>query len=224
MNQAAAAFAAGLVSFATPCVLPLVPAYLSAIGASATDPHRALRAAAPFVVGFSAVFIALGVAVGLAGSLITDHRLELIHVGGIVIVAMGFIMMGLFRVPLIERSLAPGIEPARASGSALLLGGAFGLCWTPCVGPVLGSILALAATEATAARGAGLLAAYAAGLAIPFLAVALGLGQAMSAARFLRDRYATVRVVSGLILVAAGLLVFFDKAYVVNAWVAGISG
>jgi cytochrome c-type biogenesis protein len=224
VNQAAAAFAAGLVSFATPCVLPLVPAYLSAIGASATDPHRALRAAAPFVVGFSAVFIALGVAVGLAGSLITDHRLELIHVGGIVIVAMGFIMMGLFRVPLIERSLAPGIEPARASGSALLLGGAFGLCWTPCVGPVLGSILALAATEATAARGAGLLAAYAAGLAIPFLAVALGLGQAMSAARFLRDRYATVRVVSGLILVAAGLLVFFDKAYVVNAWVAGISG
>jgi cytochrome c-type biogenesis protein len=224
VNQAAAAFAAGLVSFATPCVLPLVPAYLSAIGASATDPHRALRAAAPFVVGFSAVFIALGVAVGLAGSLITDHRLELIHVGGIVIVAMGFIMMGLFRVPLIERSLAPGIEPARASGSALLLGGAFGLCWTPCVGPVLGSILALAATEATAARGAGLLAAYAAGLAIPVLAVALGLGQAMSAARFLRDRYATVRVVSGLILVAAGLLVFFDKAYVVNAWVAGISG
>ncbi|HET7170533.1 MAG TPA: cytochrome c biogenesis protein CcdA [Gaiellales bacterium] len=224
MNQAAAAFAAGLVSFATPCVLPLVPAYLSAIGASSTDSSRALRAAAPFVVGFSAVFIALGVAVGLAGSVVTDHRLDLIHLGGIVIVAMGFVMMGLLRVPVLERSLTPGVEPARASGSALLLGGAFGLCWTPCVGPVLGSILALAATEATAARGAGLLAAYAAGLAIPFLAVALGLGQAMSAARFLRDRYTTVRIVSGLILVAAGLLVFFDKAYVVNAWVAGISG
>ena len=89
---------------------------------------------------------------------------------------------------------------------------------------MLGSILALAATEATAARGAGLLAAYAAGLAVPFLAVALGLGQAMSAARFLRDRYATLRVVSGVILVAAGLLVFFDKAYIVNAWVAGIGG
>ena len=89
---------------------------------------------------------------------------------------------------------------------------------------MLGSILALAATEATAARGAGLLAAYAAGLAVPFLAVALGLGQAMSAARFLRDRYATLRVVSGVILVAAGLLVFFDKTYIVNAWVAGIGG
>jgi cytochrome c-type biogenesis protein len=137
---------------------------------------------------------------------------------------MGFVMMGLLRVPALERSLSPGVEPARASGSALLLGGAFGLCWTPCVGPVLGSILALAATEATAARGAGLLAAYAAGLAIPFLAVALGVGQAMSAARFLRDQYMTVRIVSGLILVAAGLLVFFDKTYVVNAWVARISG
>ena len=224
MNQAAAAFAAGIVSFATPCVLPLVPAYLSAIGANATDPGRALRAAAPFILGFSAVFVALGVAVGLAGSIVTDHRLELIHLGGIVIVAMGFVMMGLLRVPVLERSLSPGVEPARASGSALLLGGAFGLCWTPCVGPVLGSILALAATEATAARGAGLLAAYAAGLAIPFLAVALGVGQAMSAARFLRDQYMTVRIVSGLILVAAGLLVFFDKTYVVNAWVARISG
>ena len=224
MNQAAAAFAAGLVSFATPCVLPLVPAYLSAIGASATDPSRALRAAAPFVIGFSAVFIALGVAVGLAGSLVTDHRLDLIHLGGIVIVAMGFVMMGLLRVPLLERSLTPGVEPARASGSSLLLGGAFGLCWTPCVGPVLGSILALAATQATAARGAGLLAAYAAGLAIPFLAVALGVGHAMRAARFLRDRYSVVRVASGAILVAAGLLVFFDKMYVINAWVAGVSG
>jgi cytochrome c-type biogenesis protein len=224
VNQAAAAFAAGLVSFATPCVLPLVPAYMSAIGASATDPGRALRAAAPFVIGFSAVFVTLGVAVGLAGSLVTDHRIELVHLGGIVIVAMGFVMMGLIRVPVLERSLAPGVAPARASGSSLLLGGAFGLCWTPCVGPVLGSILALAATEATAARGAGLLAAYAAGLAVPFLAVALGLGQAMSAGRFLRDRYTAVRIVSGVILVAAGLLVFFDKAYVVNAWVAGIGG
>jgi cytochrome c-type biogenesis protein len=224
VNQAAAAFAAGLVSFATPCVLPLVPAYLSAIGASATDPSRALRAAAPFVLGFSGVFVALGVAVGLAGSLVTNHRLDLIHLGGIVIVAMGFVMMGVLRVPLLERSLTPGVEPARASGSALLLGGAFGLCWTPCVGPVLGSILALAATQATAARGAGLLAAYAAGLAIPFLAVALGVGHAMRAARFLRDRYSVVRVASGAILVAAGLLVFFDKMYVINAWVAGVSG
>jgi len=224
VNQAAAAFAAGLVSFATPCVLPLVPAYMSAIGASATDPGRALRAAAPFIIGFSAVFVTLGVAVGLAGSLVTDHRIELVHLGGIVIVAMGFVMMGLIRIPFLERSLAPGVAPARASGSSLLLGGAFGLCWTPCVGPVLGSILALAATEATAARGAGLLAAYAAGLAVPFLAVALGLGQAMSAGRFLRDRYTAVRIVSGVILVAAGLLVFFDKAYVVNAWVAGIGG
>jgi len=94
VNQAAAAFAAGIVSFATPCVLPLVPAYLSAIGANATDPGRALRAAAPFVLGFSAVFVALGVAVGLAGSIVTDHRLELIHLEPVVGAAAGWLLLG----------------------------------------------------------------------------------------------------------------------------------
>jgi cytochrome c-type biogenesis protein len=222
VNQAAAAFAAGLLSFTTPCVLPLVPAYLASIGANAADPARALRAAVPFVLGFSAVFVGLGAAAGLTGGhFLADHRLDLIHLAGIVVVAMGFVMMGLIRLPMLERSLAPAVAPARASGSALLLGGAFGIAWTPCVGPVLGSILALAATGATAARGAGLLAAYAAGLAVPFLAVAMGVGTTMRAARFVRDRYGVVRVVSGAILVAAGLLVFFDRAYVVNAWVSG---
>lgn len=222
MNQAAAAFAAGLLSFTTPCVLPLVPAYLASIGASASEPGRALRAAIPFVAGFSAVFVTLGAAAGFTGGhFLADHRLDLVHLAGIVVVAMGFVMTGLVRVAVLERSLAPAVEPAQTSGSALLLGGAFGVAWTPCVGPVLGAILALAATGATAARGAGLLAAYAAGLAVPFLAVALGVGTTMRAARFLRDRYAAVRVVSGVVLVAAGLLVFFDKTYVVNAWVSG---
>jgi cytochrome c-type biogenesis protein len=222
MNQAAAAFAAGLLSFTTPCVLPLVPAYLASIGASAADPARAMRAAIPFVAGFSAVFIGLGAAAGFAGGrFLTDHRLDVLHLAGILVVAMGFVMMGLVRVPFLERSLMPAGEPAQASGSALLLGGAFGFAWTPCVGPVLGSILALAATGATAARGAGLLAAYAAGLAVPFLAVAMGVGSTMRAARFVRDRYGMVRIVSGGILVAAGLLVFFDKTYVVDAWVSG---
>jgi cytochrome c-type biogenesis protein len=122
-------------------------------------------------------------------------------------------------VPGLERTLAPGLESAHASGSALLLGGAFGLAWTPCIGPVLGSILTLAATGATAARGAGLLAAYAAGLAVPFLIAGVALGRVMSAARFVRDRYDLVRVVSGGILIAAGLLVFFDKTYLLNSWV-----
>jgi cytochrome c-type biogenesis protein len=219
VREAAVAFSAGLLSFATPCVLPLVPAYLSAIGARSTDPRQALAASVPFVLGFSAVFVALGAGAGLAGSTLADHRLELIKISGIVIVAMGLIMLGLIRLPAFDRTLAPGLEHAHASGSSLLLGGAFGLAWTPCIGPVLGSIMTLAATGATAARGAGLLAAYAAGLAVPFLLAGVALGRVMSAARIVRDRYDLVRVVSGAVLVAAGLLVFFDKTYLLNSWV-----
>ena len=219
MREAAVAFSAGLLSFATPCVLPLVPAYLSAIGARSTDPRRALLASLPFVLGFSLVFVALGASAGLAGGALTDHRLQLVKLSGIVIVAMGLVMIGLIRLPALDRSFAPGLGPARASGSSVLLGGAFGLAWTPCIGPVLGSILTLAATGATAARGAALLAAYAAGLAVPFMVAGVALGKVMSGARRVRDHYNIVRAVSGAVLIAAGLLVFFDKTYLVNSWV-----
>jgi len=127
VREAAVAFSAGLLSFATPCVLPLVPAYLSAIGARSTDPRRALLASLPFVLGFSLVFVALGASAGLAGGALTDHRLQLVKLSGIVIVAMGLVMVGLIRLPALDRSFAPGLGPARASGSSVLLGGAFGL-------------------------------------------------------------------------------------------------
>jgi cytochrome c-type biogenesis protein len=224
VKEAAVAFSAGLLSFATPCVLPLVPAYLSAIGARSTDPRRALLASLPFVLGFSLVFIALGASAGLAGGALTDHRLQLVKLSGIVIVAMGVVMLGLIRLPALDRSFAPGLGAARASGSSVLLGGAFGLAWTPCIGPVLGSILTLAATGATATRGAALLAAYAAGLAVPFMVAGVALGRVMSSARRVRDRYNLVRAVSGAVLIAAGLLVFFDKTYLVNAWVGQFTG
>jgi cytochrome c-type biogenesis protein len=219
VREAAVAFSAGLLSFATPCVLPLVPAYLGAIGARSTDPRRSLQASIPFVLGFSLIFVALGAGAGLAGGALTEHRADLIRLAGIVIVAMGLVMLGLIRVPSLERTFAPGLERAHASGSAMLLGCAFGLAWTPCIGPVLGSIMTLAATGATALRGAALLAAYAAGLAVPFLVAGVALGRVMSAARVVRDRYALVRVLSGAVLIAAGLLVFFDKTYLVDAWV-----
>jgi cytochrome c-type biogenesis protein len=219
VNGAALAFAAGLFSFATPCVLPLVPAYVSAIGARGERGLGAVRAGLLFVAGFSSIFVLLGVAAGAFGGRLADHRLALVQLAGIVIVAMGLVVLGILPVPALGRTLAPGLDRARATGSPLLLGGAFGLCWTPCVGPVLASILALAASGATAARGAALLAAYAAGLALPFLVAAVALGRAMQLFRPLRDRYAQLRIASGAVLVAAGLLVFFDRMYVVNTWV-----
>jgi cytochrome c-type biogenesis protein len=218
VRDAGVAFAAGLVSFATPCVLPLVPAYLSSVGARAAGVRDSLIAAAPFVLGFSAVFVAMGLVAGAAGSGLSDHRTQLVQLAGIVIVAMGLAMLGLLPLPALERVGGAGLVRAQQTGSPLLLGAAFGLCFTPCVTPVLGSLLALSATGGETLRAGALLAAYAAGLAVPFLAASIALGRTMSIFRAVRDHYAVIHVVCGAVLVAAGLAVFFDRLYVVNAW------
>ena len=223
MTDTIVAFGAGLVSFATPCVLPLVPAYLSAIGVRPGGVRGSLIAALPFVIGFSAVFVLMGVLAGLAGGTLADHREQLSKLSGIVIVAMGLAMLGLVPIPLIDRTMAPAVEPARRTGSPLLLGGAFGLCFTPCVTPVLASLLALSASAGTAAHAAWLLFAYAAGLALPFLLAAVALARTMSVFRVVRDRYDLVRAFSGVVLVAAGLLVFFDRTYILNGWVNNVT-
>ncbi len=222
MSLAPAAFLAGMVSFITPCVLPLVPAYLSAIGVRDARPAAAIRAGLPFVFGFSVVFIALGVGAALIGGQFADYRTTLIHLGGILIVAMGFVMMGLLRIPVLERSLQPAVQPARMSGSSLLLGMAFGLCWTPCVGPVLGALLVLAGSSRTVGSGAALLAFYSIGLALPFLLAGVAFGRVMATARSVRDHYQAIRVVSGVLLVLVGLAMFFDRMWIANAFVSRV--
>jgi cytochrome c-type biogenesis protein len=217
--KVALAFAAGLLSFVTPCVLPLVPGYLSAV--SGTRPGvgggRVVAASLPFIAGFTAVFVALGALAGAAGGLAGENRLLLLKVAGVVVVALGFGFMGLLPFPFFERLVAPGlVEGARQRGSSALLGGAFGVCAAPCIGPVLASILALASEGRTAAQGALLLLVYSAGLALPFLLVGIGFDRAMAAFRWLRDRYAVLRVVSGAFLVGLGLLLFFDRFWWLN--------
>jgi cytochrome c-type biogenesis protein len=207
------AFAAGLLSFVTPCVLPLVPGYLSAVsGASVgVGGRRVVAASVPFIAGFTVVFVALGAAAGAAGGLFDDPRL-LSMVAGLVIVVVGFAFMGLLPFDWVDRMVAPQlVEGARRSGSRVLLGGAFGVCAAPCIGPVLASILALASEGSTAAQGSLLLLVYSLGLAVPFVLVGIGFDRAMGASRWLRDRYETLRIVSGGILVALGLLLFFDR-------------
>jgi cytochrome c-type biogenesis protein len=217
--QLALAFLAGVVSFVTPCVLPLVPGYLSAVSGAEVGAtgRRVVAASVPFIAGFTLVFVLLGAAAAAVGGLLDENRRLLLMAAGLVVVVLGFAFMGLLPFPLLERLAAPGLlEGARRTGSSALLGGAFGLCAAPCVGPVLAAILALASERSTVAEGALLLLVYSFGLAVPFVLVGVAFGRAMGAFRWLRDRYDVLRVVAGALLVAVGLLLFFDRFWWLN--------
>jgi len=213
------AFVAGLVSFVTPCVLPLVPGYLSAVSGVqvGVGGRRVVVASIPFIAGFTVVFVALGAAAGAAGGLFDDNREIVLKVAGLIVVVFGFAFMGLLPLPFLERLAAPGlVEGARRRGSRALLGGAFAVCAAPCVGPVLAAILALAGESSTVAQGSLLLAVYSAGLALPFLLVGIAFDRAMGTFRWLRDQYDVLRVISGGLLVGLGLLLFFDRFWWLN--------
>jgi cytochrome c-type biogenesis protein len=209
----------GLVSFLAPCVLPLVPGYLSAVSAVSADrlgePGNARRVVAsslPFVAGFTAVFVSLGVAATVVGNGVFRDQFLLEKVSGFVLVVVGLAFMGLLPWP--ERLLGAGLlESARSRGSRLLLGGAFAVCAAPCIGPVLGSILILASAKDTALEGAILLFAYSAGLAIPFVIVGAAFTRTMGAFRWLRDHYRAIQFTGGLVMVVLGLLLFFGRFY-----------
>jgi cytochrome c-type biogenesis protein len=217
--QIALAFTAGLLSFATPCVLPLVPGYLSAVSGAAPGAggRRVAVASLPFVAGFTLVFVALGAAAAVTGGLLDENRRLVLQVAGLIVVVLGLAFMGLLPLPFLQRLAAPGlVEGARRRGSSALLGAAFAVCAAPCVGPVLATILALASDTGTVARGSVLLFVYALGLALPFFLVGVGFARTMNAFRWLRDRYDVVRIASGAILVAVGLLLFFDRFWWLN--------
>ena len=198
----------------TPCVLPLVPGYLSAVSAIEADrlgrpgaARRVALASLPFIAGFTVVFVVLGAAAAAIGSVLpSDRQFEL---AGLVLVILGLTFIGLLPWP--ERLFAPGLlTGARRRGSSALLGAAFAVCAAPCIGTVLASILVLASTGEVL-RGAVLLAAYSAGLGLAFMLAAVAFAQAMGAFRWLRDHYVWIRVAGGLMLVALGLLLFFHR-------------
>jgi len=162
------------------------------------------------------VFVALGALAGLGGGLLGGDRRIVYSVAGFLVVVLGLAFMGLLPFP--ERLLAPElVSSARRRGSSTLLGAAFAVCAAPCVGPVLGSILVLAGDSSTAAQGSLLLFAYSIGLAVPFLLAGIAFTRAMGAFRWLRDRYSVIRVGSGAVLVALGLLLFFGRYWWLNA-------
>lgn len=215
------AFLAGLFSIITPCVLPLVPGYLSAVSAVEADRLgeagvglRVAKASIPFVLGFTAVFVALGAgAAALGGLLDLNRRAEL---AGFVLVVLGLGFLGLLPWP--ERIVAPGLlTSAHRRGSGALLGAAFAVCAAPCIGTVLASILVLASSTGTIAKGIVLLAAYSLGLGAAFLLAGVAFAHAMGAFRWVRDHYQVVSTVSGALLVALGLLLFFNRSWWLNS-------
>jgi cytochrome c-type biogenesis protein len=213
----AVAFAGGLVSFLAPCVLPLVPGYLSAVSSVEADrlgepgsARRVVVSSLPFVGGLVAVFVLLGAGAAAVGLSIAQNQFLLEQIAGFVLIVFGLVFMGLLPWP--ERLLGAGlVQGARRRGSGFLLGGAFAVCAAPCISPVLGSILVLAGDSGTVLEGSLLLAVYALGLAVPFLVAAALFVPAMGVFRRIRDHYTAIQLVSGAILVALGALLFFDR-------------
>lgn len=231
MNEAAtigvlAAFAAGIISFLSPCVLPLVPAYVSYVAGDSrgrTQPLQmerrlaALGMSAFFVAGFSAVFVTLGASATALGQLLLRYRYEANLVAGTVVVLFGLFMLGLWRwLPWLLRDLRFSAYPRGAGpAAAFVLGVAFAFGWTPCIGPVLGAILAV---SAAGGDGVGLLAAYALGLGVPFLLAALFVDRIAGALRRLRGVGAALQYGGGLVLLGLGVAMLTGQLSVLANW------
>ncbi len=211
------AFLAGLASFLSPCVFSLVPAYVGYLGGRAaggetTESNRFITFThgLAFVLGFSFVFIALGVATSTLGHILFDLRYWLAKIGGVVVIVFGLHMTGIFRIPFLEYDTRVQQVPDRKLGylSSALMGVFFSAGWAPCVGPVLGAILTLALNGGSVSTGVSLLSAYSAGLAIPFLIAALGVGWVSLTLRKYGKVMHYVEVVMGVVLVIIGFMLF----------------
>jgi cytochrome c-type biogenesis protein len=219
-----AALAAGVVSFLSPCVLPLVPGYLSAVsGVSAAELdsagwRRILGPSLLFVASFSAIFILLGLSATGIGAALKEHEELLTKISGALIVAMGVLFVAsLFVVRLNREWHVDALLERAGKGGPLIAGAAFAIAWTPCIGPTLGAILAAASVTGSAAHGAFLLAVYSAGLAIPFLLTAIAFSRATTAFAVVKRHYQLIVATGGLILIAMGILIWTDQLTQLNA-------
>ena len=220
---------AGLVSFLSPCVLPLVPPYLCYMAGVSLDQltgkaeervarRTVMLSALAFVLGFSTVFVALGATASAIGELVRSHIEALSLIGGIVIIVMGLHFLGVFRIGFLMRQVrVERSHPAGPVGS-YVMGLAFAFGWTPCIGPVLGTILAVAGAEQTVGRGAGLLAAYSLGLGIPFLAAGFFAAPFVHFLGRFRAYLGTVEKVMGGLLVVTGILFVTGQISMISYW------
>jgi cytochrome c-type biogenesis protein len=223
-----AALLAGALSFLSPCVLPLVPPYLSYLAGTTVDQlragddrgvrQRALTAALLFVAGFATVFTLLGATASALGQLILGARDTLGTIAGIVIIVMGLHFLGLFRIGLLYREARLEVEKPVGLWGAYVMGLAFAFGWTPCIGPVLGAILAVAGSTASVGRGAGLLFVYSIGLGVPFLVAALFMKPMADLIRRMRSRFVYVERAMGALLVLTGIAFLSGGLQAASFW------
>jgi cytochrome c-type biogenesis protein len=221
------AFAAGFVSFISPCVLPLVPGYLSTVcglsrselqGTRKVALRSVLLRAALFILAFSLIFVLLGMTATGIGRALFDNLSTLQKFAGAAIIALGALFVLALFVPMLNKEWHPDALMTRVGrGGPLLAGAAFALAWTPCVGPALGAILGLASTQDTVAQGGALLAVYSAGLAVPFLVTAVAFNQATTAFAWVKRHYAVINGLAGALLITIGILVITGQLTVLNA-------
>jgi len=228
------AFSAGLFSFLSPCVLPLFPSYLSFITGMSVDRlasdvaagerTRVLLHSATFIAGFTAVFVSLGASFSAAGQFLMDYRDWIRIAGGALIVIFGLYIAGVLRVGFFgqTKQLQIRTKPAGFVGS-FIVGVTFAIGWTPCIGPILGSILTLASNDKTLRQGIALLLAYSAGLGVPFLLSSVALGGFLKFFKKYRPFIPTVERVAGVLLVAVGILVVTNYYIVLNSWAASLT-
>jgi cytochrome c-type biogenesis protein len=221
-------FAAGFVSFISPCVLPLLPGYLSTVSGVSFEQMTARErsvtrpvavASALFFVGFLAVFVALGAGASVIGELLTQHRLWLNRVSGGLIVLFGFSLLGVGWSGSVSTRWTERVQAtARRRGGPVALGVAFAFCWTPCVGPILATILTVAGATGSLRNGVLLLAVYGLGLAVPFIAVGFGFTRALATFKRLQRHYHMVERVGGILLVAMGALLLSGYLFILNVY------
>jgi len=225
----ALAFLAGLLSFLSPCVLPLIPSYVGFLTGLTLEELEARRGTAFlhglwFVAGFSLVFIVLGVTASALGVWLLHSQVWIGRIGGAVVILFGLYLLGLLRPAFLmrERKVQLARKPLGYAGSALV-GVTFGAAWTPCIGPILGAILTLAAAQASVGHGAALLAVYSIGLAIPFLVTALALDRFLVWFQRFRPYLVWVERIAGVVLIVLGLLLVTDRFTLIASWLQGLT-
>jgi cytochrome c-type biogenesis protein len=231
----ALAAGAGFLSFVSPCVLPLLPAYLGYMTGLTAEELQGPRAAAmrahilgrsvAFVLGLSIVFAVLGGSASAVGQTLLRNQTIVLRIAGLLVVLLGLHTLGLIRIPFLyrEKRLSVGGTDGSYVG-ALLLGAAFAAGWTPCIGPFLAGLLALASQEQTVSQGMLLLFVYGLGLGVPFVLAGLALGSSMRLLSAVKARMHLLEIVSGLLLVGMGLLIFSDRLSLISVWLIGVFG